>query len=758
MSDRNALNSLASTPCTSVAHSLHADAISLEPVTGEANAISSKFGDSQWSHARFGALATGYVCLRAKHPPAAVHSLRVSYWVSAWGVKNECNEEEIQLLETIGLLHEIGKIGVPDRLLQKSDQLYEHEFAMLESHWGIGYEILRAIDVRPDILHAFRYLGAEITPETYGCDPALEMDSEDFIEHKRLAKFAQLVRIVDLYDTKLYTCDELVSKVSPKEVALAEVISRSGSDFDPQLAKSFVELVLTIDESLKNKVSDRWRSQLESKDLLRDAHDDSLSSLHGFGSSAVKTLSETFYRHMIDTIENGVIFIDSEYRILDWNGAAERLTGKSAKQVLHQIWSPVMAGLCDSEGYPLNDIQCPFRELINNGTHGKQRLTIRTPSDECTQITVDVVPVYNDRHQLCGGAMIIEDESQTTELQQTIQHLSQKVSIDPLTNLSNKGELNRQLPEFLSFHHKTREPASVIICDIDFFKKINDTYSHQAGDDALVAFAELLRTGCREADFVARFGGEEFVILCGQCSLAEAKQLAEGLRVKLQRTPIASLRNHCITASFGVATVQPEDTAESVFGRADRGLMIAKESGRDRVVALGDEEGENAHKPIKQKKSLLGWLITPVIKPVRAELLTNVPRAVTLEKLKGFVHEFHAVVQHVDSSKLIIDIDCKTAPIVKRRSERLSKFRVTIGVSDVEMRVSHSSTSIKVCTLLDVNVLSLRTRDRRAEAIRSQAVRLKTALQVYLVAHELDAEIEKDILRRFNAPAEAARY
>ena len=726
----------------------------LDPFDQDANSTVSTFDDLHWSRTRYGVLATSYICLRAKHAPAAAHSLRVSFWAAAWGLKNDCSEEEIVLLETLGLLHEIGKIGVPDRLLQKAGQLYEHEFAMLEKHWEIGYEILSAINVKPSLLAAFKHLSPELSQTPF---PEENLEGSS-IDAKRSEKFAQLVRIIDLYDTKLYHSEEFSSKVSPREIALAEVISRSGTEFDPPLAKSFVELVLTIDDRLKHKISERWIGALEPRDLLSEINLDSLRRLHGFGSSAVKSLRETFYRRMIDHIENGVIFIDSEYRILNWNGAAERLTGRSAKQVLHQTWSPVMAGLCDAEGYPLNDIQCPFRDLINNNFSGRQSLAIRTPNDECTQITIDVVPVYDDRGLLCGGVMIIEDESQTTELQQTIEHLSQKVCIDPLTNLSNKGELNRHLPEFLEFHQRSREPASVIICDIDYFKKINDTYSHQAGDDALVVFADLLKEGCRESDFIARFGGEEFVILCGHCTLAEAKQLSETLRVKLQRTPIPSLRNHCLTASFGVATVQPEDTAESVLGRADRGLMIAKESGRDRVVALGDDDGESTNKPSKAKKTFLSWLIAPTTKPLSAELITNVPRAVTLEKLKGFVHEFQAVVQHVDSNKLVLDIDCKTAPIAKRRAERLSKFRMTLGVSDVEMRVSNSNTSIKVCTLLNVDVVPLKTRDRRTEAIRSQAVRLKTALQVYLVAHEMDSDIEKDIIRRFNAPAEAARY
>jgi diguanylate cyclase (GGDEF)-like protein len=368
-----------------------------------------------------------------------------------------------------------------------------------------------------------------------------------------------------------------------------------------------------------------------------------------------------------------------------------------------------------------------------------------------------MIPVSNEQGLLCGGAMILEDVSETAELERKIVHLRERACQDQLTKVANRGELNRQLPEFVAYHQRTRQSGSVLICDIDFFKKINDKFSHQAGDEALIIFAKLLKESCRETDFVARYGGEEFVILCSQCDLAEAKSLGENIRKKLQRTPLAVLRNQCITASFGVATINPEDTEETVLGRADRGLLIAKENGRDRVVSLGDEERNTLQKDSSKYKRWFHWFNATTEQTTRCELLTNVPRAVTLEKLKGFVRDFKVAVHEVNQDSAILDIDFKTAPIPKLKDERMGKYRMNIKLTEIEMATGGNKQNTKICTMLDVEIAPFGNRDRRSDSLRSQSQRIKTELQGYLVAHEIDQESRQKILRKIKSESDS-RY
>jgi diguanylate cyclase (GGDEF)-like protein/PAS domain S-box-containing protein len=700
-----------------------------EPLRGE--------NEDAWHslvHARFGVVSGIYVALRAKHPPAAAHSLRVAFWTSAWAMHHGLREEQLQLFEVVALLHEVGKIGVPDRVLQKPERLNETEQSLMDMHTQVGIEILRSSGASKELLIALAGIGTNF-------ESSSDLASPD------IAPIAsRLVNIVDAYDSM--TSKQVYRESLSREAALAELLRMAGTQFDPKLVRSFAEIVITHDRALQARVAERWISELEKQDLSRffDFDDHHPSSL--FGSSIIHSLNDSFYRHMMDHIDNGVIFIDSEYRVLDWNRSAERITGRSAESVQHQAWTPEIAGLCDTEGFPLRESHCPFRALMTTGAVGKQRLAVRTPTSELVQISMDVVPVANEYGLRRGGAIILEDVSETAELERKIVHLRERACQDQLTKVANRGELNRQLPEFVSYHQRTRQSGSVIICDIDFFKKINDNFSHQAGDEALIIFAKLLKDSCRETDFVARYGGEEFVILCSQCDLAEAKSLGENIRKKLQRTPLAVLRNQCMTASFGVATINPEDTEESVLGRADRGLLIAKENGRDRVVSLGDEERKALEKTSSTPKRWFHWFSPAPEQTTRSELLTNVPRPVTLEKLKGFVRDFKAAVHEVNQDSVILDLDFKTAPIPKLKDERMGKYRMTIRLAEIEMATGGNKQHTKICTLLDVEIAPLGNRDRRSDSLRSQSLRIKTELQGFLVAHEMDEEIRQNVLRK----------
>ena len=456
----------------------------------------------------------------------------------------------------------------------------------------------------------------------------------------------------------------------------------------------------------------------------------------------------------MDHVQDCVIFVDSEFRVLDWNSAAERMTGRTAESVFQKHWIPSFACLCDVNGFAIDESQCPFQASMQSGEKIQKRLTIRRdPSSPTIHVQVVVLPVHNERGSHCGGVIILEDMNETADIEQKIAHLQERASQDQLTKIANRGELNRQLPNFVAYHQRTNRPGSAIICDIDYFKRINDHFSHQAGDEALIIFASILKDSCRETDFVARYGGEEFVMLCGQCDYAEAKTLAESIRKRLQRTPIAALRNACMTASFGVSTILPGDTEETLIGRADRGLLLAKETGRDRVVGLGMEVAKrsDSKSDVTMLKSCLGWRkwLTPPKELVQQfELITNVPRSVALEKLKGFVQEFHATVVHVESSKAVLEVDCRNSPIPQIKKERLGKFRLEITIAEVEMQARGKKNSVKICTLLDVQIVPVRIRDRRRDALLSQVLRLKTAVQVYMVACEMDDDLRASIVRR----------
>ncbi|MEO8805475.1 MAG: diguanylate cyclase [Burkholderiaceae bacterium] len=160
-------------------------------------------------------------------------------------------------------------------------------------------------------------------------------------------------------------------------------------------------------------------------------------------------------------------------------------------------------------------------------------------------------------------------------------------SHDPLTGLYNRrGFLEQALPVFSTSTRNAR-PLAVIMLDIDHFKRINDVHGHDAGDRTLVAVADQLRSACRLGDVVARWGGEEFVMLLPETQGEPAHALAERLREVFAATVVAldGAGSTNFTASFGVAVRTDATSLEDVLRAADAALYAAKDAGRDRVIS-----------------------------------------------------------------------------------------------------------------------------------------------------------------------------
>ncbi|MFZ5632136.1 MAG: GGDEF domain-containing protein [Bacillota bacterium] len=151
---------------------------------------------------------------------------------------------------------------------------------------------------------------------------------------------------------------------------------------------------------------------------------------------------------------------------------------------------------------------------------------------------------------------------------------------DSLTGVPNRRELDRYLEKVAG----KMNPMSVIMVDIDHFKKINDTYGHAAGDMVLQHFASVVKGSVRPADFLGRYGGEEFMVICG-AELEEAAEIAERVRQVVSETPVKVSDNQtvAVTASMGVAEYRTGDTMETMVQRADEALYRAKQDGRNMV-------------------------------------------------------------------------------------------------------------------------------------------------------------------------------
>jgi two-component system cell cycle response regulator len=195
-----------------------------------------------------------------------------------------------------------------------------------------------------------------------------------------------------------------------------------------------------------------------------------------------------------------------------------------------------------------------------------------------------------DRNELLARVRTqIRRRRYTEKLRDNVQLSIEAAITDPLTGLHNRRYMESHLGTLVEQAVARSRPLSVLVLDIDFFKAINDTHGHDAGDDVLKEFAQRLRKAVRGIDLACRYGGEEFVVVMPDTDVGVATVVAERLRRRIASEPFAISQNSRTvqaTISVGIAAMQScEDKAADIVKRADQALYRAKRDGRNRVVA-----------------------------------------------------------------------------------------------------------------------------------------------------------------------------
>ncbi len=669
---------------------------------------------------RLGVASGLFAALRTKHAPTAAHSLRVALGSSSWAAMLDLPTQQRDEIEAAALLHDIGKIGVPDQVLTKATRLNDDEIAAVERHYRYGLEILEQCCASPGVLDIVRFAPAWYDGSRFG----FERHGED------LPLGARMVAILDAFDSM--TTEHVYRRAMSRERALAELFEFAGSQFDLRLVKNFSDLVSSDRVKLNSTAVSRWLGQLRpeaSNQFWRLAEAPVTASS---GDAAVEAL---FHRRLLESMHDAVLFVDGALKISLWNRGAERMTGIQAASLLQKTWLPSLLDMRDEDGRTINDDHCPLAYALKMKVQVMRRLTVVGRDGRKISVDAHMAPVVARDGVAYGATLLMHDASSEVNLEEAVQFLHEKATRDPLTKVANRAEFDRMLKVFVEEHLEKNQPCALIICDIDHFKKVNDTFGHQAGDEALVSFAGVLRQLWRPGDLVARYGGEEFCILCANCDNATATERAEAVRRQLAEMPQAMLGGRCVTASFGVTEVQPGDTDETMLRRADRALLQAKEAGRNCVVQIG--AGLTGEERPVENRGWLGWLRrTPPDLLLERNLVTAVPLPVAAEKLRGFVADHDAEIVALHEDHVVLHLEVRHNAGGRRLADRAFPFQIELRFSEVRQESATSKPQSGARTLIHVAVRPQRSRDRRRRDSLERARQLVSSVKSYLMAYD----------------------
>jgi diguanylate cyclase (GGDEF)-like protein len=206
---------------------------------------------------------------------------------------------------------------------------------------------------------------------------------------------------------------------------------------------------------------------------------------------------------------------------------------------------------------------------------------VETPGEETQNLAAHYETVRKKVRERDAAEELDQYHEDVSRSRKKFKHLANH---DRLTNVYNRGYFDRVLPELGQKAQLNRDPLSLLFIDLDHFKKVNDTYGHDKGDEVLKAIAQLIRAVCRRDDVIARYGGEEFVVIFPGMTADSALAAAEAVRKIIEQKSPERL-GFRQTASIGVATY-PADARDwsELLKRADRAVYQAKEQGRNRVV------------------------------------------------------------------------------------------------------------------------------------------------------------------------------
>lgn len=287
------------------------------------------------------------------------------------------------------------------------------------------------------------------------------------------------------------------------------------------------------------------------------------------------------YRTVIETIAEGIMLILADGTIQAVNQSAATILKVPREQILNSKLDQLPTKALHEDGKPFDPEQFPVDRSLQSGQPVSNEVMVVQPvdnNDDLTWISINTKPLF--RPGEATPYAVVTSFSDITDRKKWENELERRSITDPLTGIFNRLKLQREL-EYQLINRRKNDSISLIMFDLDHFKKVNDTWGHDVGDDVLIKLVNIINAIIRQTDTFARWGGEEFLILCPGSNLSGAKQLAERMRVEVEKGGFEPVPR--VTCSFGVAAIGKDEDQDHFLKRADEALYEAKNAGRNTV-------------------------------------------------------------------------------------------------------------------------------------------------------------------------------
>jgi diguanylate cyclase (GGDEF)-like protein/putative nucleotidyltransferase with HDIG domain len=515
--------------------------------------------------------------------------------------------DELDALRAAALLHDIGKLGVPDHIINKPGRLTPEEFEKVKTHTIVGAEIIEKVAFPYPVAPIVRSHHEKWNGEGY----------PDGLKEEAIPIGARILTVVDCLDA--LASDRQYRKALPLAEAMAEIAKEAGKSFDPRivevLQRRYLEFEnLTIKHSNENPMdalnlsatverglrpaagfersADRSGDQKDFLSSIASARQEAytlyeLSQDIGSSLSLTETLSLVAMRlQKLVPYDSIAVFIRENDLLIP-----EFVSGDYSK-FLAKLRVPIGTGLCGWVAAHLRpiingnpNVETGFAMAPNTSIELRSALAVpfesvnglvgvftlyRTGQDAFTNDHLRVLQVITSRI-----AMFIENARKYREAESS-------ATIDYLTGMANARALSVHLEKELARGMREHSTVGIMVCDLDGFKEINDHYGHLAGDKVLKTFAASMRMVCREYDYAARMGGDEFVIVIPGMTEAAMKERSNLLNVLAKQAGLEGCGADFLSLSAGAA-FYPADgtTAEQLLAEADRKMYAAKKMQRE---------------------------------------------------------------------------------------------------------------------------------------------------------------------------------